>query len=456
MDILDRVAELTPRDAADRVDQNRARNALHREVNRARRAPRRFGRAIGAGGGVAAVTAAVITGVVIGGAGTAITAVAPPSMVPEVAPASAAELVRKAADVAATSLDVQAQGQTIGDGQWLKVEAVHSYWEFLSPGQPSWTGGFSPVRERAVAAVRSEATETNFYANDIARNVYGGTLDDLPRETVGDIPALTAAWNAIADKLGGTLEDQLAADFEYSYYGDDWLEWFDSGDPFNDPDADWAALGYASKAEFDEAVQAATEFHEGISPVDQVGAYPTDPAEFLTAWARESAVGDAAWIITAPEDEVAKRRAAAAAMTDEELAPLKQDAIGQMLVRTQQQDFAAAPGEYRATVLRAIALDPTISIDGQTGDVADIRFTTTEAEFVAAIDVTHGQVLSVDQYTLHQLVDTAGGEDVVATIGSTDLLPEGTPDRTYRLEITVVDEAPTDLRQIPADDGEEG
>lgn len=459
MDPLNHVNELIPPDAADRVDMVSARNALHREIARsertgARSGRRRLGLAVGAGGGLAAVGAAVVTGIVLGGAGTVVSAVAPPSSAPFIAapePASAAELLEQAATAAADSIDVTAQDQDLAPGQYLKVRATRSTWEFLSPGQPTWQGGFSPVREGAVAAYRMDDHTVDYYAADPLDGVYGGSEDSLPREFVGDRAALDAAWNANANKHGGTFAERLAAPEKDVYYGREWLEWFNANEP-GAPGFDREKAGISAEEE-QEMAAAAKEVSDGWSPVDQYGAYPTDPAEFLTAWGKWHVMGGESWVQSHSEQEVAKRQAEVDALTPDALAQAKQDAIGDILIESQLSDFVTAPAAYRALMLRTVATAPSITVDKHVGDIADIRFSTDDADFVASIDVVRGQVLSVDQFTKREEVSTADGKNVVAEIGSTSLLPEGTPDSSYRVTIEVVDSAPTEgLRKAPADD----
>ncbi len=459
MDPLNHVNDLIPPDAADRVDMVSARNALHREITRAERTGARPGRhrlrlAVGAGGGVAAVGAAVVTGIVLGGAGTVVSAVAPPSSAPFIAapePATAAELLEQAATAAADSIDVTAQDQELAPGQYLKVRATRSSWEFLSPGQPAWQGGFSPVREGAVAAYRVDDHTVDYYAADPLDSVHGGSEDSLPREFVGDRAALEAAWNANADLFGGTFAERLAAPENDVYYGREWVEWFTSNDP-GAPGFDREKAGITEEEE-NEMVATAKEVRDGRSPVDQYGAYPTDPAEFLTAWGKWHVMGGDSWVAGHTEQEVAKRQAEVDALAPDALAQAKEDAIGDILIQSQVSDFVTAPAAYRALMLRTVATAGSITVDEHVGDIADIRFSTADADFVASIDVVRGQVLSVDQFTKREEISTADGTNVIAEIGSTSLLPEGTPDSSYRVTIEVVDSAPTEgLRKPPVDE----
>lgn len=120
-----------------------------------------------------------------------------------------------------------------------------------------------------------------------------------------------------------------------------------------------------------------------------------------------------------------------------------------LLKDSQMPDFATAPVEYRATVLRAIALSPDLKIESQDGDVAVITLTGPDSTMKATLDTAKAQILQVDNFVSRYTATDAVATDenpnpaeAVVEVGSASFLPSDVPDERYALTTEIVTEAP--------------
>lgn len=496
MDQLNRVAELTPHDAADRVDFDKARNALHREIARSARArsPRRLGLALGAGGSVAAVAGAVIVGVVLGGTGTVVSAVAPPALAPAVAPATAAEVLE---DVA---LEFAANPVEIPAGSWLKATGSFDMLQISTPGAPAtWEGGFSSVRTGAVGAAVVRLQQTGYISGDGADTVQE-FVRSHPVAVYGDRAAVAAQWNAQQSDTNdaGDFEQRMAtpppADVDtiddatrmarYSFVGSWWAapmtpEEYDAlssiderGDVPSDPQAflDAAVLSTTSGYADNQAASATLLANRLQSMLDAGAIQPDQPGygvgisddgevtevetdgkpQALTPTVRAAITGELARARSDLATATAKLDAAKAAIAGwsaDERAAAVRDAIDDLIVGTQSPGFATATPQYRATTLRAIALSPDLKIGAEDGDVTSLDFAGSDGMLKVKVDTAASQILEVDSFLTRQrnvdLDDPNNRQKWTYTdVGTSALIPSDVPDKKYTLTTEIVTEVP--------------
>ncbi|WP_040166471.1 hypothetical protein [Microbacterium gorillae] len=476
MDMLDRVALLTPADAAERVDLNPARNALHREIARGHRRNRRgLGITIGASAG-GLVTAGVVVAAVVAGS------VVAPSTIAPVQHASAAELLNAAA------LEIEENPVVIPAGSYLKAEAHWITLNTVVPGQISWEGGFSRTRAGAPGAVLIDLEHTLYEPGSEADPMVISVVPKHPIQVFGDEAAVAQTWN------GGVLNEfgDLATSLTSAPAAEVYETLVTADAPMPSP------LG----------ISLTPEQSASLSPVDDLGEFPTDPQKFLDATVDEFATDGLAaqiastrfqedalqgWIdsgrlpsdhflagvmdptpgTTVPltEDTLAylqssldelrketagdaaaleEKKSEMAAWTPAERASHIAAATAELVRSTQLPEFATASATFRATVLRAIALAPDLTIESTDGDIANIIVADADATLKVKLDTATAQVVQVDSYLKRYTAWAATPTDedptpvqTVVEVGSSPLIPADVPDERYTLTTEIVPQAPS-------------
>lgn len=304
------------------------------------------------------------------------------------APASAAEVLISTA----TAIEKQNNASLApADGQYLRVTETTE--QLLTLGPDTGVAGDSPFaiyqQTGATGGALTESVTATYVPGD--REKHPNVEDSsgmYVTETYGDKSAVESAWNSYYagsySTLGERPEHEVIAYNTFQDVGDGKL-------------AD-------------------------LTPAPE--GYPTDPAAFRD------------WFV--------QQRLTATGLTPtaedlESVTPL-------MLWEVADARWATWPDDYRATMLRAIALDTSVTVDSSTEKSSTLKYTNASTTATVTFD-TERQLVTTStwDYTSSEVPDPSrtDGSLITREVGTSDIFPASVPRMTITLQFDIVDSAPS-------------